>query len=400
MIIVLQLCLFVVVAVLRGRTLFGMHLRPLTPGSDILSFRFKTRFGVHARHIGRAALGTIPFVVQQEKWYHRFLKNFGIASEIDVGHSSFDKRFFITTDFPGHLERLLASPDLRKHLQGLFRFRVKSLHATRHRVWCVISRDNFSKPDKHFHRHFELLGRISEDSRATLAREQTPPAWRWRGVAALCFIAVQAGLLTHGVLAFLPGFIDTAHTADRGILVLTGTIAGLIGASIWLGLIIALFRRSSWIAWVLADFVLCGVLGFLLSGISVVREVNMEGPQAEPVHYEQQVAGKSCVLYCRRGSRRFARRASFSFATAAQCTKESRQAIINAKKNWHSACDSRVWFSYTVTIKHWRGGGTYAFTSDAGTFDGVDVGGRILVPVNPGALGLEWVNWKEMRAVR
>lgn len=398
MVIFLQLCIFLIFAVLRGKTLFGTHLSALSPGSDVLTFTIKTRFGRYARHIGLDLAGSIPFIVRREKWYHRFLKGLGIASEIDIGHSSFDDKFFITTDYPGHLEQLLASTDLRKHMQLLFRLRVKSVHTTRQRIWCVIARDDFSKPDKNFERHLERLRSISEDSRASLARERTPPSWRWRGVAALAFIAVQAGLLTLGVLGFFPTLFDSVHIASKSGLVLTGTIAGLFAAALWLCCIVALFKGSSWIAWVLSDFILCGLLGFLLSAILVVRDVNVEMAQASPTLYEQPVVQKSCVLRCKKGGGRRGRRSSYAFDSAAECSPASRSSIIAAKRQSDSRCASRAWFEYKIGIKHWHNTTSYAFTSDEQMFDAVDIGDAIKVPVHPGALRLEWVNWNEFEA--
>lgn len=398
MVIFLQLCIFLVFAVLRGRTLFGAHLWPIAPGSDVLSFVLQYRNDRYSRHVGLAGSGGIPFVVRRERPYHRLLKNIGLSSEIKVGNPKFDEHYFLTTDFPGHLEQLLASEELQRHIHELFKLPIKSLHVTRHRIWCVIGYGDVSRGDDYFDTHLALLREILEDTRASRVRGLASPGWRWQGGAAFAFIAVQAGLLTLGVLGFLPAYADSIHTADMGWLVVLGTAAGLLAAVIWLCLIGALFGGSSWSAWVMADFVLCGLLGFVLSGMTVVRDVNVQLSQPEAGIYEQPVLQKICVLYCKKGSRKRAQRRSYTYDTEAACAPSSRQQIMVSKQRSDSICASSAWFGYTLVVKHWRKPEAYSFTTRPDVFDAVKIKERVRLPVNPGALGLEWLDWDEITA--
>ena len=123
MVILLQLCIFLIFAVIRGRFLFGRHLSAISPGSQTLDFTYHAPLGHFTKHVGLCQRDGIPFVIRREKWYHRALKANGIASEISAGDCAFDQRYFITTDFPGHLEQLLASEELLMQVQKLFQMR-------------------------------------------------------------------------------------------------------------------------------------------------------------------------------------------------------------------------------------------------------------------------------------
>lgn len=398
MVIILQLFIFIVFAVLRGRTLFGFHLRPIEPGSDVVVYDLDFRSQRLARHVGLARSGGLPFIVRREKPYHRLLKNIGMASEISVGNPNFDEHYFITTDFPGHLEQLLASRDLQDHVHALFKLPVKSLHATRRRIWCVIAAKDIAKPDDYFDQHLALLREILEDTRAARVRGHAAPGWRWQGTAALSAIAVQAGILTVGLSGLLPHFAHSGHTVDAGFLVLMGIAAGLLAAANWVLFVLGLFLGSSWCAWVLADFVLCGLLGFVLSGMFMVREVNIRLPQPDVRIYLQPVVQKSCVLQCQKGRGRRARRSSHPYEGDVACSPSSRQQNLESMRRTDPICASKAWFDYRLAVQHWRTSSRYSFNTRPELFDAVKSGDKVSLPIHPGALRLEWLNWNDITA--
>lgn len=397
MVIILQLCIFVVFVMLRGLTLFGFHLRSIEPGSDVLGYNVQIYKERLARHVGLACSGGIPFIIRREKPYHRFLKAIGMSSEINVGNPDFDSRYFITTDFPGHLEQLLASKDLQRHVHELFKLPVKSLHATRDRIWCVIAAEDLWKSADGFEEHLGLLRRILEDTRAARLRGRASPGRRWLGIAAVCVVAVQAGLLTLGLLGVLTTFADTIHTTYRGALVVMGGAAGLMVAGVWCLLLVAVFRGSSWCAWVLADIVLCGLLGFALSGIFVVRDLNISLPQPESRIFQQPVIQKLCELRCEKWSGKRTLKNSYAFSEAA-CSPSSRQQNMYLKRSNDLICRQEAWFEYRLVVRHWRMPSRYSFATGADIFDAVKTGDKLRFPVHPGALGLEWVDLSEVTA--
>jgi len=395
MVILLQLCIFAVFTWWRGRYLFGWHLLPMRSGSRVLVFSLRSRDGRRtALHIGllRQQEG-IPFVIRSERWYHRVLKSLGIASEIRVGNPAFDDTYFIITDFPGHLEQLLAAEELQAELHKLFLHGVSSVRATSQRLWCVIKSEHVKRPDRDFAAHPRLLRRISA---ATCSVPVTSLAARKLGIAALAVIAVHAGLLMLGLLGFFPTFVDSIHTVDMRGLFLMGALAGAVAAGFWLSAILVLFKGTSWVSWVLVDFVICGVLGFILSGISVVRDVNVEMPQDVARSYGQPVVQKVCELQCQKGSGKSARRSSFAFDSAADCNPQARDSIRLSRQQLDSICAASAWFEYTIRVKHWREPRTYSFSTNAKFFDAVAVKDDIRIPVHPGSMGLEWVDWDEI----
>ncbi|WP_421694764.1 hypothetical protein [Aestuariivirga sp.] len=398
MVILLQICIFIGFALFRGTTLIGEHLSPASPGSDTLCFTLKTRKGIWARHIGLVQQGGIPFVIRRERWYHRLLKKLGIASEISAGHETFDRTFFITTNFPGHLEQLLASKELQAAVRKLFDLPVKSLHATRRRIWCTLWYKDLHKSDEELAGHLTLLKDISAASQASFARERAPAAWRWRGGAALLFIALQAGVLMFGLLGSFPAYFDWAQTVNTYSLAVTGLAAGVIAAILWTSFIIVVFSESPWTSWVLADFVLFGFLGFVLSGMVVLREVNVMAPQPAATVYLQPVVEKICVLQCKMGRRRRARRLSYTFHTDSDCAPQRREEIRLSKIASEPICASSAWFDYSLRVKHWQQGEPYMFSASSFLFDAVQTGSTVRLPVHPGALGFQWLVWDEIQA--
>ena len=399
MVIILQLCIFLVFAIWRGRYLFGKHLTPISPASQTLSFR-RGIGGVNThRHIGISQLDGIPFIIRRERWYHRALKAIGIASEVSAGRPDFDKRFFITTDFPGHLGKLLASRDFQKHLQELFALPVKSLHATRDRIWCVIQPEDASRPIDHFGPHLEALRNISVASGISPADGSSKPASHKLGLAAAAVIAVHAGLLGLGLFGLLPTRADAIHTEYLPNLIVVGVVAGAVVAGTWFLLLLAVFLGSSWSSWVLADFILCGFLGIVLSGIVVVREANIHLPQPAATVHVLPIVKKVCVFKCspaRRGLN--LQRHSYWFDTDRQCSPELRAAFLQSRQQSNSNCTLRPSFDYSIRVKHWRASVPYSFSPSAEVFDTLSTGNLLSVPVHPGALGFEWIDRDEIKA--
>jgi hypothetical protein len=397
MVILLQLCIFLLFAAARRSFVFGKHLSPSASGSNNLSYTNRARSVTTARHIGVVQTHGIAFIVRRERWYHRLLKAMGIASEVRTGNAGFDESYFITTDHPGHLEELLASPDLKECLHKLFSMPVTSLHATPHKMWCEISREDRSKNDDHFASHWELLHQISRATGTSVANTSGDGAARKLGWAAALVVAVHAGLFSLGVFGFLPTFVDSVHTLSTRDLMAMGAIAGAIAGAAWFLGVVMFFRASSWAPWVMADFVLAGVIGFMLSGIFFVREANIWLPQAAATVHELPVVSKSCTLKCGKG-RRSSRRSSYQFDSDRDCNPQSRQAIMASKKREDQRCVRRAKFEYRVELRHWREPGQYAFKPDADVFDTLRTGSYLQVPVHAGALGLEWIDWDELRA--
>lgn len=392
MVILLQLCILLAVVSMRGRHLFGSHLVPTRTGSEVLTFSRRFGITITAKNFGISQQDGIPFIIRRERWYHRALRALGIASEIGAGNTSSGQRYFIVTDYPGHLERLLASGHVRLHLQQLFRMPVKSLHATPHKIWCVIEWEDVSKPDDHFSQHLALLRQISEATCASISRKHALPAPHKHGLDAVFIVAGHAGLLTLGVFGVISVFAGPIDIFDRRTLIVFGAVAGGVAAGAWLLGILTAFRGSSWGPWVVCDFLLCGILGFVLSGIVFVREANIRLPQAVASFKELPVISKVCVLECMNVRHISYGLDSYRFDSDRDCSPHSREAIMASKRQTNGRCASQAAFVYRVQIKHWREPGNFAFSPSAEVFDRFSTGSVLRVPVHAGALGFQWVD--------
>jgi len=392
MVIFLQLCIFLLAVIIRGRFLFGLHLRNGGHYNG-LTFTVKTKYGISARHIGLIQENGIPFVVMQERWYHRLLKGIGIASEIKVSDTKFDKKHFITTDYPTHLEQALASGKLMESLKELFALPVKSLRATPHKIWCVIREDDFQESDGYYHQHTDLLTEIAKAGRAASTIENGPRSSRKLGSFALAFICVHAGLFTLGVLGTIPTLADSIEMIDKHGLLNKGAFFGIVAAGIWLLGILAVFRGSSWVGWVVVDFIMCGIVGFILSGMVFVREANIHWFQPPAQIFDQPITQKICTLKCKKScGRRCTEHRTYAFQSDAECVPQSRKNIMEEKVQTDAICASEAWFEYTIGVKHWHNTSDYHFEPSTTLFDSVQTGALLRVPVHEGALGLEWVD--------
>lgn len=392
MVIILQLCLFGIALAIRGSFLIGRHLQSGS-GPHYLSYVARTKRGISARHVGIIQHHGIPFIVKPERWYHRFLKSIGIASEIRISQQEFDHRYFITTDYPSDLERTLASGQLLVHLKALFALPVKSLHAMPHRIWCIIKKEDLEEPDAYFEQHVELLKAISKCTAQSADYRPGSSSLRVLGLVALAFISVHAGLFALGILGIFPTLTDSIDIIDSPAWISKGVIAGGAVALVWFFLILHIFQKTSWVCWVIADFFLCGLVGFMLSGVFAIREANTHLPQPLPHVFAQPILQKICVLECKQScGRRCTRRSSYQFQGDASCNPDSRAAIFQQKTETDPICRSNAWFEYKIKIHHWRDPADYSFTPESRLFDSVQVGSFLTVPVHQGAIGLEWID--------
>lgn len=393
MVLLLQILLFLAALFLRGHCLFGGQLSKVKGSPDHLQYIGKNKAGtIISRHVGLSRNGTLPFVIKPERWYHRFLKSIGVASEIKMPSESFDKAYFLATDFPHHLERATSSGPLMKLLEELFSLHITSLHVTKSRLWCIVDSGHTTRPSTFFERHFEILDEISKilgtvatkDGFATQAETLVPYAFG--------AMSVHAGLLSLGLLGVFPTLADSIDTPLLSELVSKGLAAGALCAALWFMLILYFFNKTSWICWVFADFMLCGILGFMLSGIFAVRELNMDLSQPSPVVHTQNITQKKCTLHCKKGSGKRSRSSSYAYYGDDACSPSNRSGITREKETTDYICTYQIWFTFDISVPHWSKPKDYSFESSMQLFDSVRTGQSLDISVNPGALGIEWVD--------
>lgn len=394
MVFIIQVVIFIITTSMRSNFLSGKHLRFDKTTPRRLGSRIE---GDILRHIGIQQTNGIPFVIRTERWYHRALKAIGIATEIRIKNEDFDKKYFISTDFPNHLEYAINSADLLKHFQDLFTLPVKTLYAAPNAIWCVIKKEDRNKPDEYFARHFQILEHISNICTNKISETQNLSKTSQYRYWAFLVICIHFGLFMLGLVGKIPTEVDSISIVFKERWFIAGIIFGAIFAVGWLFYILFVFRGTSWVCWVLADFILFGIVGFLLSGIWMVREANHLLPQRAATEFTEQIVKKECVLHCKRRSRRFSRVYTYAYDKESECSMEARALTIQQKQIENYRCGIKAWYVFNVYTTHWKGSEYYSFKSSNALFDQTQIGSTLEIPVNPGALGLEWVDVNKIR---
>jgi hypothetical protein len=387
--------LFYLGMVLQRRFLSGTYLRKVAEDSQKLVHVVESFFFIipPLRHVGLLKEGGLWFRVQPERWYHRWLKQLGLATEITISDADFDKKFFLSLDHRFALDSTNVNDEFIALLKELFALPVASLHATPQRIWCVIKPIDATKHDGYFEKHYDLLARIAKASEA-LAKDIQPAAEsEGTRVAAFAFIGGHAGLLTSGILGAASSYFDSIDILDLSEWLIRGFLVALVLTPLWLAAVMRFLRGSSWISWVLMDFVICGMLGIYASSLVVTREINTHYQQSTEMH-TATVMQKSCTLKCK-GRPRKTR--SHSLETDAECRPESRQYFLDEKKQQSRSCRKKAYYSYEVKITPFGQTGAYDFAVEEPLFDTLSLGAKVRVPVHQGSLGVEWVDTEEIQ---
>ena len=254
--------------------------------------------------------------------------------------------------------------------------------------------------DNHYSEELDMLRAISKSTQKTAmknyGRAQSYPL----GAIALIFICVHAGLLTLAAFGFAPTLIDNTDIVNNVEWYVKGAVAGGVAACVWLFLILNIFRKTSWVCWVFVDFVLCGIIGFVLSAVFIVRDLNIDLPQPLPQIHQQPVVKKYCQLKCKKScGRRCTRRSNYPIPSEEGCSPQSRAEFMQLKRQQDNICAYNAWYVYNLEIQSWhRDEGNYAFLPKVTVFDSTHVNGYMNVPVHDGALGLEWVDTNQIQA--
>ncbi|MCE2927713.1 MAG: hypothetical protein LW823_08750 [Rickettsiales bacterium] len=399
MVFVLQLLFFIFALVVRGRFLLGRHLKADNIKKERLNYIVHGKHGVMRRHVGMARQNGIPFIIRKERWYHRFLKQMGIASEIRVSDAQLDQSYYFITDFPNHLEQALHSGGLQDALKKLFALNIKSLHATRDKIWCVIPSGVAGRSDSHFNDHRDLLMEIAKFTQARPEVQLGGYVQRNLMMLAFATISIHAGILMMGLLGWMPIMGSHVDTIDDQQFIFSSLFLSVLLLGIWLFAIISMFARTSWASWVIADFVLCAVIGFMLSGAYMLRAANIHWMQAAPEIHAQQVTSRSCLLHCSKScGKRCTRRSTHHLNADTECAASNRHATLAHYAAKDYICAARAEYQYTIHVQHWQENkGTYSFSATPMQFDTMPNGSIVNVPLHPGALGMSWLDITEIR---
>lgn len=395
MILILQLGVFALIFWYRRRFLLGGHLKATKSSALPYYYEQKNKSRVVAQHIGIESKQGFPFTIRYERFYHRLLKALGLASEIQLADSKLDDMLYFSTDFPQPLTHMLQSTKMREAVSKLFSTKVNAIYATSGRIWAVINSKSITRDISSFKDEIALLQQIAEE--LANASQQPYMMTRQHKWIAMLFLTAHFSLLALAALGWVPAMIDSSAFVSFGEWFDGAMYYSVPVVLLWLALIIILLRGTSWIALVLADFLLYGWIGVLICSTLFVREINIDFDRSEPVMHEMSVMSKSCTLICKKGSGKHSTTHSYAL-NSAQCDAKGRGAVAAKYVAMDPVCAASTDFRYVIHTTHWHEDKEYyRIEPDSGMYDRVDIRSTIEIPTHPGMLGLEWVDLKQIK---
>jgi hypothetical protein len=329
------------------------------------------------------------------------LNRFGLAAELELGDAALDRRWFIITDDPERLRRAVNSPALGAQLKALLSLRLSAIRSAGDRAWIEVASVDLKRPDVHFRHHLVLLGKV-QDSLLALRLEPAGAAGAGPSQRAFAYLALglQAGLFAASLTGLALAWFTPAETIEWAPLLVGGLVLGAVAATAWLGFVVRRLRGTAWLTWLLTDLAVTGLAGFLLGGVLLVRAANIELDLADPQPTTARVRSRSCELICSTGSGRSEKKI-WHRVTLAECSAPRRAATLAALRLRDSKCATRAEWGFQASLWHWRPDRpSFEFSPSPSQWDGLETAGRLLVPLHPGALGLEWVEPSEFRPPR
>jgi hypothetical protein len=394
MVALIQLVLLAIVFALRRSSLLGRDLKPISSDSDTTKLEavYRSKNSIISRKIGFAHSQNLTFVVRKEKWHHRFLKFLGLASEISLPDEALNRALFVLTDYPNQLEHAMRSDALLAAIRELFQMNIKALHVVHDRVWCSIGSQDRNKGSEFFDHHRELLKKIAQYAQMPSHLSEEKPAIRRQSLA-LIFISFHMALLLTGLFGVLPQLMDDFEVVKTSEWFVKSANYIVPVIFLWTSLITLCFGGSSWLGWVLADFVLSGIVGLVLFGLLAVREANIHFDTSQAQIIETPIQQRYCELTCSTGSGKRRRSRTYTLSEM-MCESASRPSVMAEYRQRDYYCQSSARFSFHLKVAHWRTDATAPFylAVQQAFYDQTRVGAKLAIPSHSGALGIEWID--------
>jgi len=391
MILLIQLVLFAAVLGLRWWRLTGHHLAPVKDAAlaPMIEETRRSKSKVVARSVGLELPGAYPLLVVRERWYHGLLKAVGLAGEVEVGDAALDAKWFVVAGRPDHLRWALHSAPLRASLGRLLALPIKAVRSSRTRAWLELEAEDFGKEPGALKAYVDLLAEVQRALAAVRASGEDPSAvrrrepWPW--------VAAHTALLVIGLAGLAVPFLDReVLVADPAGLWTRSALIGSMVAAAWFLALRLRFSGTGWLTWLTADFLFVGLAGLFLCTAQVARAANLGLDEAPARPAACTVLSKGCWLECWRGSGKSKKTRTHPLAIEA-CGPERRQATIRDWQARDGLCLDGARFQLATVFRSWREGEpALQVWMAAGAWDATAVGDAVVVPVHPGALGVEW----------
>jgi hypothetical protein len=391
MFLLLQLFLFAAVFTVRWWRLTGRHLSPARDvgHATMLEETRRSKSKVIARSVGLELAGTYPLLVVKERWYHRLLKAIGLAGEVEIGDAALDAKWFLVAGRPDHLRWALGSGPLRAALKRLLALPIKAVRSSQSRAWLELEEEDFEKQLGALEGYVDLLAEVQRALVSVRAAGEDPSALRRR--APWLWVAAHTALLVIGVAGLAVPFLDRELLiADPAGLWLRTATLGAAVAALWYLALRLRFAGTGWLTWLTADFLFVGLAGLLLCTHHVARAANLGLDAGPPNSISCIVMSKGCWLECSRGSGKSKQTRTHQLSLEA-CGREQRGATIRAWTARDQLCLNDTRFQLAVVFRAWQEDEPpIQVWMAADGWDRTVVGEAVVVPVHPGALGVEW----------
>lgn len=170
---------------------------------------------------------------------------------------------------------------------------------------------------------------------------------------------------------------------------------------LWLGLLMAIFGKTSWFPQVYGSFMLSGIVGLALLTGFTVREADIDLDQAAPDIKTLSLQSKHCSLHCTTGGKH-AQTSAYNLSDQA-CSGQSVAATIALYKRDDYHCEHSARIDYDLLFP-WptempkRRKQMYKLEGNVESYDQAQVGQSYAFPIHEGYLELAWIRKNEIRA--
>jgi hypothetical protein len=300
-----------------------------------------------------------------------------------------DAKWFVVAGRPDHLHWALGSGPLRASLKRLLALPIKAVRSSRSRAWLELEEEDFEKEPGALKGYVDLLAEVQRALAAVRASGEDPSAasrsgpWLW--------VAAHTALLVMGLAGLVVPFLDReVLIADPAGLWTRSALLGSLVAAAWFLALRLRFAGTGWLTWLTADFVFVGLAGIFLCTQHVARAANLGLDEAPARPVACTVLSKGCWLECSRGGGKSKQTHTHQVSLEA-CGRKQRQATVRA---WHARdelCLDDTRFQLGVVFRSWREREPpLQVWMAADGWDRTVVGQAVVMPVHPGALGVEW----------
>ncbi|MGZ9097157.1 MAG: hypothetical protein ACXW30_02540 [Micavibrio sp.] len=365
---------------------------------------------IHESYFGLKLDGTVPFIIKPASWYDRILMRYGLVRGLSTEFHDIDQKLFIMTDDPERCSALFQDQEFRQSIVDLFNLPVKALYSLENRIWIKAKQKMFEHHDNvatAYRQRMMHLRKIRDKIQESglKAGKNYPPS---PGHKAFRMISLHSALFVSGMLTFifvvsehalvtvLPASALAPNIIEVGEFIQLSGLVGLGMVVAWLVFIVRSFSGKSWFGWVVADFMIFGFIGIILTSGYVLRETNIRLDFTSPEIIERPVVDRVCTLGCRDGTGKGAI-SKIHRLQPEECVS------LEETIRQYSAKDPQCTYDHSfdfyidfpdISDNQWPQ--LFRVHTDQKVYLAAERGMMLSIPVHQGLFGIQWTNRKEV----